>query len=129
MSEAFAIENLTHPFGQQTCGPQPDERRRANRRRIYETYWLTMSCVTANLSSFLVARLVDISPGGFGLCTLEPVAEGHEYAVAGKVKVDDQWLEVSGHARVAYCKPSEEDTYRVGLDASGVRCERIPRPS
>ena len=128
MLEALAIENLKQPLGQQTYGPEPVERRRADRRRIYETHWLTMSCVTAKLSSFLVARLVDISPGGLGLCTLEPVESGHEYAVTGVVKVDDQWLEVSGHARVAYCEPSEEDTYRVGLDASGVHYEKIPRP-
>jgi hypothetical protein len=129
MSVALEIGSLEHSFEQQTYGPEPVERRQETRRRIYDTHWLTISSVTAKFSSFLVARLLDVSDGGFGLCTLEPVQTGHEYAVAGEVQIDNQWLEISGHARVAYCKPSKEKTYRVGLDATGISCRRISAPN
>jgi hypothetical protein len=127
MPVALEIDNLEDSFEQQTYGPQPIDRRKEPRRRIYDTHWLTISSVTANFSSFLVARLIDVSDGGFGLCTLEPVEPGDEYAVAGEVQVDDQWLEISGHARVSYCKSSKEDTYRVGLAATGISCRDISR--
>ena len=125
---SLATEKSIQPVGQQAAGPQPVERRREKRRRIYGTHWLTIRCVTGKVSSFVVARLVDISPGGFGVCTLEPVEVGHEYAVAGEVQVDDQWLEVSGYTRVVYCTPSKEGPYRVGLVASGIRCQSVPKP-
>jgi hypothetical protein len=51
-----------------------------------------MSSSAAGLSSFLVAKLVDISASGFGLHTLEPVEPGQEYTVAGEVQVDGEWL-------------------------------------
>jgi hypothetical protein len=87
-----------------------------------------MSSSAAGLSSFLVARLVDVSASGFGLHTLEPVVPGQEYTVAGEVQVDGEWLAISAQACVVYCQPSEEETYRVGLEASGVSYKSIPKP-
>jgi hypothetical protein len=39
---------------------------------MYETHWLTISSVTADFSSFVVAKLIDVSTEGFGVSTLEP---------------------------------------------------------
>ena len=129
MSVALAVEELQqYSSGEQALGPQPVEKRKEPRRTLYETHWLTISSVAAGFSSFLVAKLVDVSDGGFGIYTLEPVEPGHEYAVAGEIKVDGHWLEISGHARVVYCKPAREGAYRVGLEAAGVRCQNIPKP-
>jgi hypothetical protein len=129
MSVALAVEDLQDSPAQQSYAPQPVEKRRAPRRKVYETHWLTMSSVTADFSSFVVAKLINVSAGGFGVSTLEPVQPGHEYAVAGEIQVDNHWMEISGHARVVYCRRAKEGAYRVGLEASGIRCQGIAEPN
>jgi hypothetical protein len=86
-----------------------------------------MSSTTAGVSSFLVARLVDIGPGGLGLCTLEAVQPGHEYNITGEVEVDGECLEISAQARVVHCRPSEDEMFVVGLETSGLSCRNIPK--
>lgn len=129
MSVARAVEDLQDSSVQQSYAPRPVEKRRAPRRKVYETHWLTISSVTAGFSSFLVAKLIDVSARGFGVSTLEPVEPGDEYAVAGEIQVDNHWMEISGHARVVYCRRTKEGVYRVGLKASGIRCQSIAEPS
>jgi len=129
MSIQTAIQNLPHLDEVEQNRPQLVEKRQSPRRRLYETHWMTMSSVTKGFSSFLVARLIDLSPGGLGVYTLEPVEVGHEYAVAGEVQVDGRWLEMWGHAHVVHCRPSKEDMYRVGLKATGIHWRDIPQPS
>lgn len=126
---ALAVVDVQRLSGEHTCEPQPVQKRTSPRRAIYKTHWLTMSSAGGGFSSFLVAKLLDVSVGGFGVLTLEPVQPEHEYAVAGQIQVDEHWLEISGRARVAYCKPAEDGAYRVGLEASGIHCQSSPAPN
>ncbi|HUG81494.1 MAG TPA: hypothetical protein VML01_07515 [Bryobacterales bacterium] len=61
------------------------------RRKVCEIHWLTISAVTADFSSFVGAKLIDVSAGGFGYPRWNPYG-----AVAEEIQVDKHWMKISG---------------------------------
>jgi curved DNA-binding protein len=66
------------------------------------------------------ARLVNISNGGLGLETSEPLAAGSFVTVAGELTSAGARIQIHGRARVAYCTLQDGGGYRLGLSLEAI---------
>jgi DnaJ-like protein/PilZ domain-containing protein len=94
-----------------------DERRRQPRVTQPHSQPVQLSCLEREGEPrTLTALLLDVSAGGFGVETEQPLTTGCLVTIAGEMISRGSRVQIEGHTRVAYCTPQPGGTtYRVGL--------------
>lgn len=111
----------------QTRDVQPGaEKRRHPRTQKYGAQALLVECAGPTGSTrTMEARLWDFSEGGLGMDSPEPLAPGEVVRVTGTMQGPDYSLSLDARSRVAYCRKTEDENYRVGVGFLDVSLRRI----
>jgi hypothetical protein len=73
------------------------------------------------------ATLWDFGEGGLGMESTRPFAPGEELGIAGELHGPDYSMRMESRARVAYCRPIDAETFRVGVAFVEVSYRRLSR--
>jgi len=98
----------------------------ANRpsQTVFRTHCLTLT----NENTFVVGSLLRYSATDVDVATCDPLAVDAVVTVDGTVRAGDQWMHLSGMARVESSEPTEYQVHRVRLALRGARWTSVPDP-
>ena len=91
---------------------------------VLRTHCLTLT----NETTFVVGSLLRYSATGVDVATCDPLSVGAVVTVDGTVRAGDQWMHLSGMARVESSEPTDYQVHRVRLALRGARWANVPDP-
>jgi curved DNA-binding protein len=93
-----------------------NERRKQARVRQPHSQPVQLSCLEREGEPrTLTALLLDVSSGGFGVETEQPLTTGCLVTIAGEMISGGSRVQIDGRTRVAYCTPQPGGRYHIGL--------------
>jgi hypothetical protein len=103
------------------------EQRRFPRTREYGAQLLEVAFLgEEGRQETINATLWDFGEGGLGMESERPFAPGEQLEITGELNGPDYSMRMKARARVAYSRPADAETFRVGVAFVEVSYRRIP---
>lgn len=91
---------------------------------VFRTHCLTL----VNEKVFVVGALLGYTAISVDVATCDPLPVDAVVSIEGTIRAGDQWMHLSGWARIESCEPTEHQVYRVGLALKGARWTNVVDP-
>jgi hypothetical protein len=103
-------------------GPREDRTQRS--RTVFRTHCLTL----ANERTFVIGSLLDYTATGVDVATCDPLPVDSVVSIDGTIRAGDQWMHLSGMARVKSSEPTDYEVHRVHLALKDARWTNVVDP-
>ena len=91
---------------------------------VFRTHGLTLT----NAQTFVVGSLLGYTATRIDLATCDPLPVDAVVSMDGTIRAGDQWMHLSGMARVESCEPTDYQVHRVRLALKGARWTNVADP-
>ena len=117
------LENsLSQTLPSSLRGPRED--RTPSSGSVVRAHCLTL----ANEQTFVVGSLLDYTATEVDVATCDPLAVDSVVSIDGTIRAGDQWMHLSGMARVESSESTDYEVYRVRLALRGARWTNVADP-